>query len=113
MNHRVASFTADGRPVRRWGSLGDAPGQLHHPWGVSVGPDGDVWVGDMTNGRIQRFHSDGKLVGVFGSQGRALGQFDHPKTVDATAGEVVVSNPGNHAVDFLRGDVGAKPRKKP
>ncbi len=46
-----------------WGAPGSQPGQMDHPMGVALGPDGRVYVADTGNERIQIFTSDGRVLG--------------------------------------------------
>lgn len=43
------------------GTAGAAPGQLGRPVGLSVAPDGRVYVAEETNNRISAFYSDGQF----------------------------------------------------
>jgi DNA-binding beta-propeller fold protein YncE len=52
---RVLVFTADGRPLSQFGSLGDGPGQFRKPVGIAVGPDGRVVVSDSHACRVAAF----------------------------------------------------------
>lgn len=56
---RIKKFTPDGIPITEWGTAcGSGPGELCIPYGVTVGPDGSVYVMEMF-GRIRKFTSDG------------------------------------------------------
>lgn len=59
---RVLRLDADARLVTRIGRPGEGPGELTNPFSVSVGPDGDVWVGDPGSARLTRYRPDGTLV---------------------------------------------------
>lgn len=62
-NHGVLRYSSRGRLVKRWGSTGEAPGQLRSPFGIAVDPKGNVHVTDITN-RIQIFRRGGELLNV-------------------------------------------------
>jgi DNA-binding beta-propeller fold protein YncE len=63
-NNRVAKFNADGEFLLDWGGreTGDQPGQFELPHGITLGPDGKVYVADRTNLRIQVFTPDGEFI---------------------------------------------------
>jgi sugar lactone lactonase YvrE len=45
----------DGKLQLTYGVPGSDPGQLGGPVGISVGPDGLIWVGEVHNNRVQAF----------------------------------------------------------
>ena len=49
---RVSRLTREGQLVRRYGRTGANEGELQTPWGVSVSPQGTVWVADTGNRRL-------------------------------------------------------------
>ena len=58
----AAGFSGDGGPA--------AAAQLNNPFGIARGPDGALYVCDMSNHRVRRVGSDGVITTVAGS-GRA------------------------------------------
>jgi DNA-binding beta-propeller fold protein YncE len=53
--YSVIEFTATGEFVRTWGDFGVGPSELGLVSGVTVDPDGFVWVTDAGNNRILRY----------------------------------------------------------
>jgi DNA-binding beta-propeller fold protein YncE len=70
-----------GETLFAFGEDGIGEGQLAHPTGLAIGPDGSVYVSEMTNFRIQQFTADGEFVRTFGSVGTGFGQFARPKGI--------------------------------
>jgi sugar lactone lactonase YvrE len=78
--HRIEVFRLDGTHLRTVGTRGHEPGTFNFPSGVTVGPDGTVYVVDMLNFRVQLFDPQGALVGMFGGIGvQQAGKFDKAK----------------------------------
>ncbi|MCB0239664.1 MAG: hypothetical protein KDH08_13690, partial [Anaerolineae bacterium] len=96
-NHRIQAFAADGTPLRSWGTScelytdgqpgcvdpdGSGPlqvgdGQMREPWGIAIGPDGNIYVADTWNHRVIVFDPDGNFVRKWGTfvttNGEAVG----------------------------------------
>jgi len=83
----------------KWGTEGADDGEFVHPHGVTVAPDGSVYVIDMANHRIQKFTSEGVFVSQLGAEGSGDGQFDQPIGVAVTSdGSVYVTDWGNNRI---------------
>lgn len=81
-DHRVRVFAADtGEHLFDFGTRGVGEGEFNLPRGVTVAPDGTVYVVDSANFRVQAFDRDGNFLHAFGSLGRQLGQFARPKGI--------------------------------
>lgn len=64
-NSRIHRFSPEGELILSWGEPGDAPGQLHIPYGIGVSADGRVYVADRENSRVQIFSVDGRLEDIW------------------------------------------------
>lgn len=62
--HCIARLSADGAVLRRFGTLGKAPGQLNHPTALARQDDGSLIVANSGNHRIDRFRADGGFAGT-------------------------------------------------
>ena len=52
--------------VESWGGSGSEPGKLDQPQGLTVSPDGEVYVTDAGNCRLQVFSDQGQLLRSWG-----------------------------------------------
>lgn len=62
MARRVLRLDPDAGLLGRIGNPGSGPGELTNPFSLTVGPDGDLWVGDPGAARLTRYRPDGTLV---------------------------------------------------
>lgn len=97
VNHQIAVYTADGKPVSRLGKRGSGPGEFNFPLDVDLGPNGELVVLDSLNSRIQVLNPDGSFVRMFGERGTALGSFMMPKALAVDSlGHVYVTDSRAH-----------------
>ncbi len=61
----VLRFDLSARLVSRAGSPGEGPAEFASPMGLSIGPNGEVWVTDPAAGRLSRFAGSGVHVGDY------------------------------------------------
>jgi tripartite motif-containing protein 71 len=92
-NDRIQKFDSSGNFITKWGNYcavdvdGDGipdqacKGDFYYPLGISVGPDGSVYVTESFNHRVQKFDSDGAFVTGWGSLGSGEGQFNIPRGI--------------------------------
>jgi len=87
------------------GRPGSAPGDLDAPRGITIAPDGTIFVADSLNHRIQQFSADGILLNVWGSFASTLegdapgGTFNEPWDVAVGQdGSVYVADTFNHRI---------------
>ena len=85
-----------------WGSFGTGPGQFNQPFGITVRPDGLVYVTDFLNHRVQYFTAEGRYLGRWGSYGHEVGNFARPWGVAFYGGRVYVTENSNHRVQYFR-----------
>ncbi len=91
---RVQRFDADGKFELGWAMPQSKNGK---PTGLTVGPDGLIYVADTHEHRVSIFDRDGKFVRAFGSYGQGDGQFVFPSdVVFAPDGRVFVSEYGGN-----------------
>ena len=119
-NHRIVHLNAQGVFLNAFGGYGnvmdgDVPGGLmNEPWGVAVGPDGQVYVADTWNHRIQVFTPDGQFLrmwstfevnglpdGFWGPRGIAVDQTGRVFVTDTGKQRVVVfDSTGTYLTQF-------------
>ena len=103
-SHRVQVFTNTGDYLAEWGSYGTGDGQFEYPEGVAVGPNGDVYVTDLSP-RVQRFTTQGVFVQKWGTSGLGDGEFGQLQGIAIAAdGSVYVADSGNHRIQEFTED---------
>jgi DNA-binding beta-propeller fold protein YncE len=59
----IMVFDADGKYLKSWGDS-----EFEFPHGLTVGPDGSVWVADKKREQVLKFTPDGKLLMTIGQR---------------------------------------------
>jgi sugar lactone lactonase YvrE len=72
---KVTVHAPDGMLLRQWGRHGTGEGEFDEPGGLTIGPEGRVYVCDQTNRRVQVFDREGKFLFQWGKYGVEPGQF--------------------------------------
>ena len=62
----------------QWGNEGDRDGEFDSVEGLTIGPDGTIYVLDNGNDLVQTFDGSGAFLTKWGSYGDAEGEFDDP-----------------------------------
>ena len=94
MTARIQVFDTDGRFLRGWHTPDHAVGK---PTGLSIGPDGNVWVADTHYYRVLVYSPEGKLLRTIGGvKGDKPGEFGLvTSVVHDSAGNFYVSEYGD------------------
>lgn len=91
---RVQHLDGRGQYLNEWRMPDFVRGK---PVGLSVGPDGNVYVADTHYGRVAVYSPKGELVRTIGSEGTAPGQFIYPTDVAFDAkGNLYVAEYGDN-----------------
>jgi DNA-binding beta-propeller fold protein YncE len=94
-NGRVQSFTLDGK----WKATAR---DLFGPRGVTVAPDGTVWVSDTGNKRLVAFDGDLRQLRTLGRLGKGREEFSDPVGIAAGRdGSLYVADAGNQRIQIL------------
>lgn len=111
-NHRVGTFTLDGKLLNWFGSregVGKEPGEFSYPYGIALLGDGTAMVSEFGNNRVQRIDlSTGACLGIFGQAGRSKGQLATPWAVTALADKVYVVDSGNSRLQVIEKPTGSR-----
>ncbi len=81
-NFRVQIFDLNGKPIDRFGSIGNRPGTFSRPKGIAVDHDGRTYVVDAAFENIQVFDERHRLLLFFLEPGNGPGQVNLPADVE-------------------------------
>jgi tripartite motif-containing protein 71 len=112
-NERVAKYTNNGAFLNAGGQFGSLPAKFNLPIGITVDPEGNMFISDDDNYRIQWFKISSHcrvgqiqlwsgvcFVTTWGSQGVGNGQFSRPHGIAWDhAGHVFVADEGNNRIE--------------
>ncbi|NIM04420.1 MAG: 6-bladed beta-propeller [Armatimonadetes bacterium] len=105
-NHRVQSFSPEGRLLKQWGKKANVwdpkDDELFYPKGITIDSDMNIYVVDTPDHRIVKYLSQGGKAQVLGEEGKTSGRFHSPLDVAAGPSEnLYVSDTGNNRVQEL------------
>ncbi|HTN95032.1 MAG TPA: 6-bladed beta-propeller [Gallionella sp.] len=104
-NFRVEKFSADGKFISTFGSIGRQMGQFSRPKEAAVDKDGNVYVVDAAFGNFQIFNSKGELLLAIGNRSNTDGpaKFSLPSSIAVDDdGRVYVVDQYFRKVDIFR-----------
>jgi len=105
-SHKIQVFSTAGRFLRSWGSNkgkgSKEQGFFDHPLGVSISPDGLVYVTDQGNNRVQVFDQKGNFKFTFGTKGSGPGEMLGPYySKFHPNGNLYLVDRGNHRIQVF------------
>jgi len=72
---------------------------LQNPRGLTIGPDGNIYIADTGNNRIVHLSNEQTITGQWGTEGSEFGQFNQPWDVAVGLdGSVYVTDTWNHRI---------------
>lgn len=87
-----------GKFVSRFGGKGDEDANLEKPEGISVAPNGDIYVADYTTGDVKVYDKDYQWKSTFSEYGSEPGQNIKSEFTDIYDGKYYMPEAGNHRV---------------
>ena len=95
-NNCITMLTTSGEYIKRFGSIGSAPGQLYFPSSLTIN-NNLVYVSEWANSRVSVFDTKGTFLHCFGKRGRGERKFDRPYGITTDKfGNLYVSDFGNN-----------------
>jgi DNA-binding beta-propeller fold protein YncE len=84
--------------VSRFGGKGEGDENLEKPEGISVAPDGRIFVSDYSTGEVKIYGEDYKWLKTFSEYGAQPGQNTKSEFSDIYEGKFYMPEAGNHRV---------------
>ena len=99
----ITVLALDGTFKRSIGKSGSAPGEFRFPYGMTIGPSGEIYVSEFGGTRVQKFSKDGQPLAVWGRQGKLPGELNYPwGIVLDKRGRLVIVDAGNNRLQVIR-----------
>jgi len=104
LNFRIQRLDAiRGEPLREFGQLGDAPGEMPRIKGITVDPSGFLWVSDAYLNQVSLYSPDGTFLMYLGEASAADDGFSFPAGIAAHPdGRVAVVDSMNRRIQIYR-----------
>lgn len=86
----VFKFSPEGKLIAQWGA-----GQFVMPHGISIAPDGKVWITDVAREQVMRFSPEGTLELTLGERGvtaQDASHFGRPADVAFLSNRVLIAD---------------------
>ena len=99
--NRVQKFSPSKQLLAVFSDLGSA-GTFKHPQGITIGPDGNLYVSDTDNARIVKMSTDGVPLATYGTAGAGPGQLNQPIGVAVDKqGSIFVADSSNARIERI------------
>ena len=79
-NRRLQVFDPNGKFLEQWNHVGS-------PWGLDLGPDGNLFLVDGYNNRILKSTLDGEVLGVVSGPGKTAGKLNYAHHIAVDSNE--------------------------
>lgn len=102
--HRIMIYDLKGELLDRFGSYGDAPGQMIYPTDVVCDAEGNYYVseyGELDMDRVMKFSPAGEFLKQWGDHGSAPGEFLRPMSLAIGGERLYVADSCNHRIQVF------------